>query len=533
MTFGPGRFASIPRYGVGLGLNPSDFHDSFLADDAGVIDYFEITAPSTRHQGPASYREIQRRRAQPEGRRHLRIPDLAKSHRTLVHSTDLNPVYPDPASPEDLASLRELVELSGSPWVTEDLGVWLMSERHVYPYFMPFAVDEHALAVTIANVHRIHEALGVPFNAEFPPMSMLAGDMHAFDFFAELVESTGAGMCLDVGHVLSYQIARGASPTSDFHRLPWEHVTEVHLAGGGIDLHDHGYRYDDSHGDAAVVSVCFDLVDEVIGHAPNLRAITLEIFGATVPELVVGKLRDLRARPAVSAWLTGSEQPSRPRIEIDRAREMTRRSLVGVYDALHGGSELTAETIAALGEPFLGAYAPTERRRWEYERLQRLRLHGLNVVNYFPLTARWLMRRDRLDELNFFERLVPLLDGADVPMREKVATAFSALVAAQDDDVVGRELLRAEGWMNDCACAPDTLCTERFEVHVPRLIKALRSATSPVDSAMTEPVTLRHTGECRFETVPEPEAPALPEAIPRAAEPTVCALGRAACCTGE
>ena len=115
--------------------------------------------------------------------------------------------------------------------MTEDLGVWLMSERHVYPHFMPLPLTADTLAVATANIRIVQDVLGRPFNAEFPPMTYVVGDMNAFEFFARLTDATGCGMCVDVGHVLSYQLARGASATADFHRIPWGSVTEIHFAG--------------------------------------------------------------------------------------------------------------------------------------------------------------------------------------------------------------------------------------------------------------------------------------------------------------
>ncbi|GGR04200.1 multinuclear nonheme iron-dependent oxidase [Streptomyces pilosus] len=534
MPFGPDYFASLPRYGLGLGVNPSDLHQTYL-EATTAVDFFEVTAPAVRHQGPANYREIQRRRSTPAGFRHLRIPDLVGDHRVLVHSTDLNPVYPHAVTPADLADLRHLVELSNAPWVTEDLGVWLMSERHVYPYFMPFPVTEATLTVAIDNIRHIHKHLHVPFNAEFPPMPMVTGGMHAFDFFRTLVTETGAGMCLDIGHVLSYQIARGASPTSDFHRLPWEHITEIHIAGGGIDLHSHGYQYDDSHGDAPIVSVCFDMLDEIIRYAPHLQAITLEIFGARNPRKALQSLRTVRERASVAAWLDKTPQPEPVLPALEEAKQHTRAAVTGLHDLIHGATPVNGQALAAAGAPLLDTFATQEQQRWEYERTQRLRLHGTNVSSYYPLTSRWLMHRENVDEMHFFERLVPGLAGADTTMWDKVKTSFHKLITQDPSDQVGPELLRAEQWMNECAQQPATPSSAQFGIRIQRVIEGLRTGClAPRRLLAPSPVTVRHLGECRFETDEDPSTTSplnaleLPLAAPAPTEP-----GRAACCTGQ
>ncbi|MEV6796566.1 DUF692 family multinuclear iron-containing protein [Streptomyces sp. NPDC051320] len=535
MPFGPDYFASLPRYGVGLGVNPSDLHQVYLDQASEVVDYFEVTAPAVRHQGPANYKEIQRSRSNPAGFRHMRIPELASDHRVLVHSTDLNPVYPHPVTSQDLGDLRNLVELANAPWVTEDLGVWLMSERHVYPYFMPFPITDDTLTVAVDNIHQIHKGLGVPFNAEFPPMTMVAGGLHAFDFFNALVTETGAGMCLDIGHVLSYQIARGASPTSDFHRLPWDHITEIHVAGGGLDLHAHGYQYDDSHGDHPIVSVCYDMLDEIVRHAPNLRAITLEIFGARIPRKAMANLKGIRERASVTAWLEGNIEPPRPRPGLAYAKERTRSAVVGIHDLIQGPEPVSGRTLAAAGEPFLAVFATNEQQRWEYERGQRLRLHGTNVASYYPLTSRWLMHREELDELQFFERLVPDLAGAATSMWDKINTAFHKLITEDAKDQVGPELLRAEQWMNECAQSPETPSSAQFSVRLQRVIEGLRTGClAPHRLLAATPSSIRHLGGCRFESTDDISSAVplndleLPTAVPAHTEP-----GRAACCTGQ
>jgi hypothetical protein len=306
------------------------------------------------------------------------------------------------------------------------------------------------------------------------------------------------------------------------------------VAGGGIDLHTHGYRYDDSHGDEPIVSVCFDLLDEVVRHAPNLRAITLEIFGARFPHKAVARLRSLRERPAVSAWLEGRAEPAAARPSLADAQERTRAAVVGVYDLLHGSEPVSGRTLAAAGEAALGSFAPVEQQRWEYERAQRLRLHGTNVSSYYPLTTRWLMRREALDEMGFFERLVPALGGSDTGIREKTDAAFEDLVSQAPEDRVGPELFRVERWMNECATDPAVVADAEFSIHLPRVIQGLRTGCLQPSRLLTaEPLTVRHLGECRFEVVGEAVSPLDTTDLPATGVVPPAEPGRAACCTGQ
>lgn len=530
MDFGPAYFSHVRRYGVGFGINPSDLHESYL-DGPDTVEFLEVTAAAVRHRGPRSYTEVWQRQRLAPGFEYRNIEDLVGVVPTLVHSTNVNPVYPEPVPSEDLEPLRHLVEISRAPWITEDLGVWLMSERHVYPYFMQFPLDESALRVTIDNVRRVQDELGVAFNAEFPPMSLTFGTMHAFDFFRRLTEETGCGMCVDVGHVLSYQIARGAAPTSDFHLLPWASITEIHVAGGGIDLDQSGYRYQDVHGDTAIISVCLDIMDTVVAHAPNLKAIAIELFGARQPNLAFTKLRQVRERPSVVGWLAGDPRRPAPTPTLTEARQRTRSALVGAYDLLHRSAPLTGEALAVAGAEFLDAYAPADRRRWDYEREARLRLHGTTVSLYFPLTARWLMRRRGMDEPSLHGEIIARLDGWSTPMWEKVNAAFEQVTAIDPDDLIGAELLRCERWMNECVDGSAVTQTMEFGVDVAHVLENFHHACLSEKLVKAHHVTLRHFGEGRFGRKGSGSAEAVH--IPHVDAITDAEFGTAPCCAGD
>jgi uncharacterized protein (UPF0276 family) len=530
VDFGPGYFARVRHYGVGLGINPSDLHTSYL-DSPGTIGFFEVTAAAVRHRGPRSYTELWQRQRLAPGFEYRTIDDLAGVVPTLVHSTNVNPVYPQPVPAEDLKALRRLREIANAPWVTEDLGVWLMSERHVYPYFMQFPLDESALRVTIDNVLRVQDELGVPFNAEFPPMSLTFGTMHAFDFFRRLTEETGCGMCVDVGHVLSYQIARAAAPTSDFHLLPWESITEIHVAGGGIDLDEMGYRYQDVHGDTAIISVCLDLMDTVVTHAPNLKAIAIELFGARQPSLAFAKLRQVRERPVVAAWLAGDPPRPAPAPTLTEARNRTRAAIVAAHDLLHRSVPVSGAALAGAGADFLDGYAPADRRRWDYEREARLRLHGTTVSLYFPLTSRWIMRRRGMAEPAFHGEIVTRLDGWSTPMWEKVNAAFEQVIAADPDDLIGAELLRCERWMNECVDGSAATQTMEFSVDVAHVLENFHHACLSEKLVMAHRVTLRHVGEGRFGRQGARHGDEVH--IPQVDASTDAEFGTAPCCAGD
>jgi uncharacterized protein (UPF0276 family) len=533
MTYGPSYFTSVRKYGTGFGINPSDFNDAYLPASGAAADFLEITAPSTRHRGPAAYADFQRP-SHPGQRGFTRrgIADLSGEIPVLVHSTNVNPAYPDPPADEDLAALRQLAELSSSPWVTEDLGVWLMNERHVYPFFMPLPLTRETLAVCVDNVARVQDALGRPFNAEIPPMTYVVGDMNAFEFFARLCELTGCGMCVDVGHVLSYQLARGCSPTADFHRIPWPHVTEIHVAGGGIDMLSEGFAYQDDHGDREIVSVCLDLVDEVIENAPNLRAIVLELFGAQQPAAAIRRLRRIRARPAVSSWLR-DEDPKTGLPPLEVSREQARTASVQLYDLLHSDIPLSGQRLHDAGPQVLDAFATAERRRWDYDRQSRLTLVGSSLVTYYPVTSSWLRLQAGWTAEELYGRLIANLTGA-VPFGLDVVTRTVGAVL-REAGACGhlQELFRCETWMNDSVAGQAVNEAEPFGIDIERCAKEARQ-DQPALARAARKVNMIYRGEGRFTRQgrgAQDQSQNGPE--PPLADQQAVVCGTARCCSGD
>ena len=105
-------------------------------------------------------------------------------------------------------------------------------------------------------------------------MSLVIGDLDAYDFFRVLAEATDAPVTLDVGHLLSWRWwrgLRGEDLYGDLDRLPLGRCFEIHLSGCHID----GDRFVDAHhGD--VLAEQIELLGRLLPRCPNLRAVTFE-----------------------------------------------------------------------------------------------------------------------------------------------------------------------------------------------------------------------------------------------------------------
>ena len=162
-------------------------------------------------------------------------------------------------------------------WINEDVGLWSLAGRPL-PYPLPPILDDDGLRSAIANVRACQAALPVPLVLEFPGfargVSVVIGDMDAFDFFRVLALETGAPVTLDVAHILSWQWWRGRRGDAlyvDLDRLPLDHCFEIHLSGCEVV----GDRFVDAH-HGILLGEQIALLERLLQACPNLRAVTYE-----------------------------------------------------------------------------------------------------------------------------------------------------------------------------------------------------------------------------------------------------------------
>jgi hypothetical protein len=146
------------------------------------------------------------------------------------------------------------------------------------PYPLPPILDASGLRACVRNVRQAQRGLAVPLVVEFPGfsagVSLVMGDLGAYDFFRVLAEETGAPVTLDIGHLLSWRWwrgFRGQALFDDLARLPLAHAFEIHLSGCELD----GDRFVDAH-HGRLLDEQFIMLERLLPLCPNLRAVTFE-----------------------------------------------------------------------------------------------------------------------------------------------------------------------------------------------------------------------------------------------------------------
>lgn len=201
-------------------------------------------------------------------------PELARGVPFVAHPIELSLDPDEPPSAASLAALRRIVETLRAPWTPQDIGTWVWRGEHLGGGFIPCALTRETLDVACERVRAVQDATGVPFLVENPPFADVAGDMTLGAFFRALCERAETGMLLDIGHLLSYRLARpGDAGLLD--ELPLERVIETHLAGGAwIETAD-GPVFWDNHG-AEIAPESRALLAQLWPRLPRVRAMCFE-----------------------------------------------------------------------------------------------------------------------------------------------------------------------------------------------------------------------------------------------------------------
>ncbi|WP_176225019.1 DUF692 family multinuclear iron-containing protein [Rhodococcus sp. 1168] len=190
-------------------------------------------------------------------------------------------------------------------WIVEDLGMWSLGGIPM-PYPLPPYLVEDNVANVAGNIAEAVSHLHMPLRVEFPGftdgVTVVVGDIDAYDFFRRVTDISDSEVTLDVGHLISWRWwsgRRGRELYGDLNRLPLDRCRELHLAGSAISR---GRFLDLHHG--VLMEEQLVLAEELLSRCPNLEAITYEDpnYGRT-GELVPKSIERLeRLRGMVSQW---------------------------------------------------------------------------------------------------------------------------------------------------------------------------------------------------------------------------------------
>ena len=235
------------------------------------------------------------------------LEEVNKIHATgtpvLFHPAYLNFCGSFPNDPAWLEETARHVESVNSPWLAQDLAYCFWQEGPGYStqlgYFLPPVFNQSSLDHAIARVQEVQAIVPTPIAIEPPPMTFFAGSMALLSFIGELATATDCAVLLDMGHLVSYEMASGRKIADEIADFPWQRVIEIHLAGGRIEKPGQppfaaSSIYVDAH-EEPIQPATWAMFSTLVPHCSNLKAVCFECEGSNV-QTVLSTLKKIRSQ---------------------------------------------------------------------------------------------------------------------------------------------------------------------------------------------------------------------------------------------
>jgi len=181
-----------------------------------------------------------------------------------------------------LEATAKHIEAVGSSWFAQDCAYCFWEEGPGYSsqlgYFIPPIFNQTSLERAVERVKEVQAIIPVTVAIEPPPVSFVVGSMPLFSFFGSLAKQTDCAILLDMGHLVSYEIASGRRVKDTLDALPCERVVEVHIAGGRLKKGEDGPIYVDAH-ECTILEPTWQMFEAMLPELPNIKAVCYECEG--------------------------------------------------------------------------------------------------------------------------------------------------------------------------------------------------------------------------------------------------------------
>ena len=216
----------------------------------------------------------------------------------LYHPSYINFCGTWPNADAWLEATATHVEKVASPWFAQDCAYCFWQDGPGYSsqlgYFIPPVLNRTSLEYAVKRVREVQARVPVPVAIEPPPMTFVVGGLALFAFFGELAERTDCAILLDMGHLVSYEMASGKRVREALDVLPCERVVEVHIAGGRLQGSEQGPVYVDAH-ECTILEQTWWMLEAMLPELPNVKAVCYECEGVN-EGTVLNTLKRLRRR---------------------------------------------------------------------------------------------------------------------------------------------------------------------------------------------------------------------------------------------
>lgn len=218
----------------------------------------------------------------------------------LFHPSYINFCGSFPNSSIWLNETARHIEAVGSPWFAQDCAYCFWQEGAGYSsqlgYFIPPIFNQASLALSIQRIKEVQAVVSVPVVIEPPPVTFVVGTIPLFSFFGELSRATDCAILLDMGHLVSYEMATGRKVHDALGELPCERVIEIHVAGGRLKKSSNGATghsiYVDAH-ECTILEETWQMFESMLPELSNVKAVCYECEGVN-ENTVLATLKKIR-----------------------------------------------------------------------------------------------------------------------------------------------------------------------------------------------------------------------------------------------
>ncbi len=214
----------------------------------------------------------------------------------LFHPAYINFCGSHPNSAAWLQATADHINTVGSAWFAQDCAYCFWQQGSDYSsqlgYFIPPIFNQASLQSAITRVKEVQAIVPVAVAIEPPPLSFVAGTMPLFEFFGELARATDCAILLDMGHLVSYEMASARRVRDALNALPCERVIELHIAGGRLKKGEAGSIYIDAH-ESPILDQSWAMLEDMLPELPNVKAVCYECEGVD-ESTVLATLKRLR-----------------------------------------------------------------------------------------------------------------------------------------------------------------------------------------------------------------------------------------------
>ncbi|HEX6740877.1 MAG TPA: DUF692 family protein [Sphingomicrobium sp.] len=291
----PGHGA--PRLGVGIMANLAI--EPFIRTP-GAVDYLAVT--------PDMFWIDYGVEPRPGGGRFEDIPSWvamleASALPKVSHHLGLSIASAIPTDAAYVDQMRAWAERWDAPWLSEHLAFVAIAEGEgptAAGLALTAPFDREVLDLAVERARFVIDQTGAPFLIENSPFYVRFddSDLSEAEFLNRFCAESGAGLLLDLHNLYCNAVNYGFSGHRFLDELDLDAVIEVHIANGS----ELGGMYADSHAGAPPEPV-WDLLDDLVGRAPNLRGITFEFHVSYLPQIGFEGIAEVIAR-ARRAWVT-------------------------------------------------------------------------------------------------------------------------------------------------------------------------------------------------------------------------------------